>query len=1388
MSSNRVRDQFSSVGFNFADPLALTAADAGIAPRSGSNVMDDQSLRSADHARIDVSIRDGRQATPGMSHPTTNLSHAHTDAILHAATARGHDQGQSLLSDDFSTAPKFATPALLSSLPAAPGLSTHGLNGAQTILSSQIAMAGSAGSQHGTGLAGAQGYQGMSSGGHAPGGAPPPTAAVAGQLWAAFGGPGIGNPDGHSDFRVEHADSDGLTNDQIIQQQQSPTGGYVEVGLDTSAGLSITLDGTFHLRVTNLATGVDLSNTVIASTADFDVVNGFATDAISNTLYVDLFGYDYLADGGDILKITYNQTTGAISNPYSFNDTTHTYSINLNNVLVDSTSSGHKYADGRAFFLSHDGSTLYYVDDNDNDPGAYWGFSTNGVYKISTTGDVGHGTAPTPVLLSSQVQFPTNDSAGYITGIAVSEAKGIIYFTTDGSAEGVNTSQDGIWWMPIAGGTATKMTIPAGVSVSFPVFFGNALAIDIKSQQLYYSDKQTGEIVQFTLAADGHSFSSATNFAAFDTNGGTAHDGGFADAMAFDDLPTLGSLSGTSTEAVQGGSAITLLTGAPAISDTDNVNLRSATITVTNAQTGDNLFCNGVQSGTVSGVTVSWNSSTHVLTLSGEASFATYQTLLTLISFQDSGTDNSVGSHPTRTINWTISDGVSIVHPSTADSNEQTTTVVIDRPPTLVSDNYAVLETATSTGTAGTGGTGVVSNDSDKDGDAFSITAGNGSGGNVGNSLADTYGHLTLNANGSYSYTADNTAAIDAAPNGSHPVDTFTYTASDGLGGVTTTSVTFTIDRPPTVVTDSGAAVESFSGTGNVLTNDSDKDGDSLTVSAVNGSAGNVGNSIAGTYGHITINSNGSYTYNADNTAAIDAAATGSHLTDTFSYTANDAHGGTTTTTITITLDRPPTVASDAGAAVEALSGTGNVLTNDSDRDGDTLTVSAVAGAAGNVGNFVAGTYGHLKINADGSYTYNADNIAAIDAAATGSHLTDTFSYTASDGHGGTTTTNIVITLDRPPTVASDAGAALEAFSGTGNVLTNDSDRDGDSLTVSAVAGSAGHCGNSVAGTYGHLTLNANGSYTYDADNTSAIDSAPTGSHLTDTFSYTASDGHGGTTTTNLVITLDRAPTVVGDGANVAESGTATATAGTGVLANDSDRDGDSLTVSAVAGSGANVGTSIATTYGHITLNADGSYTYNADNTAAIDAAATGTHPLDSITVTVSDGQGGTTDETLTFTVDRPAAASADALSTFENQQAINGSGGNPNLLANDADPDGDSFAITAGHGSVAHVGTQIALASGALLTVNSDGTYTYDPNHAFDYLPAAASGANSQATDSFTYTITGGSTVTVTVTINGVDSNDTLQGTVGADNFNGGIGDDTFKMQDGGNDTVIGG
>ena len=62
-----------------------------------------------------------------------------------------------------------------------------------------------------------------------------------------------------------------------------------------------------------------------------------------------------------------------------------------------------------------------------------------------------------------------------------------------------------------------------------------------------------------------------------------------------------------------------------------------------------------------------------------------------------------------------------------------------------------------------------------------------------------------------------------------------------------------------------------------------------------------------------------------------------------------------------------------------------------------------------------------------------------------------------------------------------------------------------------------------------HLTLNANGSYGYVADNSAAIASAATGSQLHDVFGYTASDGSGGIANASLDITLNRLPMARGD-------------------------------------------------------------------------------------------------------------------------------------------------------------------------------------------------------------------------------------------------------------------
>ena len=114
--------------------------------------------------------------------------------------------------------------------------------------------------------------------------------------------------------------------------------------------------------------------------------------------------------------------------------------------------------------------------------------------------------------------------------------------------------------------------------------------------------------------------------------------------------------------------------------------------------------------------------------------------------------------------------------------------------------------------------------------------------------------------------------------------------------------------------------------------------------------------------------------------------------------------------------------------------------------------------------------------------------------------------------------------------------------------------------------------------------------------------------------------------------------------------------------------------------------------------------------------------------------------------VNNPPTANNDTATIGEDTSATG------NVLTNDTDPDaGDILTVAAVNGVAADVGNQITLASGALLTLNTDGTYSYNPNAQFESLAAGQT-----ASDSFTYTVSDGqggtSDATVTITINGAD------------------------------------
>ena len=578
-----------------------------------------------------------------------------------------------------------------------------------------------------------------------------------------------------------------------------------------------------------------------------------------------------------------------------------------------------------------------------------------------------------------------------------------------------------------------------------------------------------------------------------------------------------------------------------------------------------------------------------------------------------------------------------------------------DAPVTTIDTAHATEAGGLANAVPGVNPTGsVLANDNDVDAGDSLLVSGVAAGvqasatGSVGSSVTGNYGSIVIAGDGTYTFTVDNSnAAVQALLSFSDTLtDTFTYSVQDGSGATTTSQINVVIhganDTPvalndSTVATEAGGllnAAASVNPSGNVLTNDTDLDstsyGETKAVSGVASgvqasASGSVGSNVSGSYGAISIASDGSYTYTVDNTNANVQAlrTTGQTLTDVFTYTMTDSAGATSSTQITITIqgaNDTPTAVADTGLAIEAgglangtpgSNATGNVLANDTDVDsnanGETKTVAGVAAgvqasASGSVGSTVTGTYGSIAVAADGSYTYTVDNTnATVQALRTnGQSITDVFTYTMIDTAGATSTTQITLTItgaNDAPTATNDSASATEAgglangtagTNPTGNVLANDTDPDatlnGETQTivgvaVGAQASAAGSVAAPVAGSFGSIQIAADGTYTYSVDNTNAAVQAlrTNGQTLTDVFTYTMTDAAGATSTAQITVTVHGAndtPTAVDDTALATEAGGSNnGVAGlnpTGnVLTNDTDVDsvanGETQTVTGVA-------------------------------------------------------------------------------------------------------------------------------------------------------------------------------------------------------------------------------
>ncbi len=331
-----------------------------------------------------------------------------------------------------------------------------------------------------------------------------------------------------------------------------------------------------------------------------------------------------------------------------------------------------------------------------------------------------------------------------------------------------------------------------------------------------------------------------------------------------------------------------------------------------------------------------------------------------------------------------------------------------------------------------------------------------------------------------WQYTAD----FDAPRN-----QTVVISAADGAGRqaqITFEVMVNNVNRAPFALNDFVTTKQDKAVFVAVLTNDSDPDGDSVTTASVDTPPQN---GIAQIYPDNTI------IYGPDD---------GFNGTDSFTYSISDGHGGQSSALVTVSVvaaglpNTAPAAGNDQYGSFRdaALTITGlQVMYNDIDPDGDTLTFTSVSSVNPAIGSVVLNPDQSITITPASGYTGN---------------LVGT--YTVSDGRGGSSSATITVAVIAPSSTNHAPVATADTLSTPRNtplrispsdLLANDSDPDGDRLSISGI---------NIGSYYtGWMVLNSDGSVTYFP---------PYYFTGTLTGTYRISDGRGGTAAGSLTLTV----------------------------------------------------------------------------------------------------------------------------------------------------------------------------------------------------------------------------------------------------------------------------
>ena len=304
---------------------------------------------------------------------------------------------------------------------------------------------------------------------------------------------------------------------------------------------------------------------------------------------------------------------------------------------------------------------------------------------------------------------------------------------------------------------------------------------------------------------------------------------------------------------------------------------------------------------------------------------------------------------------------------------------------------------------------------------------------------------------------------VDTTVNGGQTA----FSTGAGTASITVTAVN---DAPVAIASSASGTEDGAPITGQVQA--TDVDSPTLTYALVANSA--VGGSVS------IDPATGNYTF----TQAHDFNGNAS-----FSFTASDGSLTSAPAAVTIAIapvNDPPVAVDDSGTTAQGVPVSLNVLANDTDVDGDTLSISGLTNASNGT---VAIQSGKVLYTPNGGFTG-----------------TDSFTYTVSDGHGGTSVGNVSVTVstNQSPVANDDSASTPQNSPILINVLANDSDPDGGTLSIAGVNNAA----------HGTVSIQS-GKVLYTPNN---------GYTGADAFTYTLSDGQGGTAIGNVSVNVTALP------------------------------------------------------------------------------------------------------------------------------------------------------------------------------------------------------------------------------------------------------------------------